>query len=156
MTGMSLTRWVRLRLRAAMWSPPPVMIERVGIDGAEFESGKKIQARPGKGQLQFEFTALGLASSDKIRFKYKLEGFDNDWVDAGQRRVAYSPTFQSLSGVVRSGSNCAKGLKLFSSWSHEVGNRNTQCAGLGSSCCRKPCAWADRAARCRAAVVRVM
>jgi signal transduction histidine kinase len=26
---------------------------------------------------------------EKVRFKYKLEGFDSDWVDGGTRRIAY-------------------------------------------------------------------
>jgi signal transduction histidine kinase len=26
---------------------------------------------------------------EKVRFKYKLDGFDNDWIDSGTRRIAY-------------------------------------------------------------------
>src|SRR6185437_753002 len=69
--------------------PPPVSIERVGIDGVSFDPAKTIKAKPGKGQLEFEFTAPSLIASGKIRFKYKLEEFDKQWIDAGQRRVAY-------------------------------------------------------------------
>lgn len=69
--------------------PPPVTIERAGIDGLNFDPGKPIHAKPGKGRLEFEFTAPSLVSADKVRFKYKLEGFDKDWISAGQRRAAY-------------------------------------------------------------------
>jgi ligand-binding sensor domain-containing protein/signal transduction histidine kinase len=69
--------------------PPPVLIERAQIDGLGFDPRKLIRAKPGKGQLEFEFTAPSLVSSDKIRFKYKLEGFDKDWIDAGERRAAF-------------------------------------------------------------------
>jgi ligand-binding sensor domain-containing protein/signal transduction histidine kinase len=69
--------------------PPSVMVERVSVDGIDFAPTHSFRAKPGKGQLEFEFTALSLVSADKIRFKYKLEGFDKDWVDAGTRRAAY-------------------------------------------------------------------
>ena len=59
------------------------------IDGINFDLNRFIKAKPGKGQLQFEFTAPSLVSSDKVRFKYKLADFDKDWTDAGTRRTAY-------------------------------------------------------------------
>ncbi len=69
--------------------PPPVSIEQVAIDGASFDPMGAVRAKPGKGQLEFAFTAPSLIDSDKIRFKYRLEEFDKDWIDAGTRRVAY-------------------------------------------------------------------
>jgi ligand-binding sensor domain-containing protein/signal transduction histidine kinase len=69
--------------------PPPVALERVVIDGTSFALDRPIRAKPGTGQLEFDFTALSLVSADKIRFKYKLEGFDKDWVVAGERRAAF-------------------------------------------------------------------
>ncbi len=69
--------------------PPPVVIERVVIDQKSVAPDMPLQVAPGKGQLEFEFTAPSLVASDKIRFSYMLEGFDKDWVEAGTRRVAY-------------------------------------------------------------------
>jgi signal transduction histidine kinase len=69
--------------------PPPVDIERAAVDGVDFNPDRPFRANPGKGQLEFEFTALSLVAPEKIRFKYKLEGFDRDWVEAGTRRAAY-------------------------------------------------------------------
>ncbi len=69
--------------------PPAVGIERASADGVDFNPNQSFRAKPGKGQLEFEFTALSLVSPEKIRFKYKLEGFDKDWADAGTRRAAY-------------------------------------------------------------------
>ncbi len=68
---------------------PAANIERVGIDGRSFDLTSAIQASPGKGQLQIEFSAPALKSPHKIRFRYKLEGFDKEWVEAGERRTAY-------------------------------------------------------------------
>ena len=70
-------------------APPNVVIEKVVIDHQNFDPKKKIQLRPGKGEMEFQFTGLSLAAPERIRFKYMLEGFDKDWVDAGTRRVAY-------------------------------------------------------------------
>ncbi len=40
-------------------------------------------------RLEFHYTGLSFYAPDKVRFKYKLENFDEDWVDAGDRRTAY-------------------------------------------------------------------
>ncbi len=69
--------------------PPQVVIERVLVQDKEVSFDKPVIVPPGKGQLQFEFTAPSFIAPDKIQFRYMLEGFDNDWVQAGTRRVAY-------------------------------------------------------------------
>jgi two-component sensor histidine kinase len=44
---------------------------------------------PGDENLEFRYTALSLRAPQRITFRYKLEGFDRDWVDAGTRRQAF-------------------------------------------------------------------
>src|SRR5262249_20065238 len=39
--------------------------------------------------LQIDYTALSLAAPEKIRFKYRLDGYDSDWQDAGNRRQVF-------------------------------------------------------------------
>ena len=39
--------------------------------------------------MQIDYTALRLTAPGQIRFRYRLDGFDRDWVDAGARRQAY-------------------------------------------------------------------
>ena len=39
--------------------------------------------------LQIDYTALRLTAPRQTRFRYRLDGFDPDWVDAGARRQAY-------------------------------------------------------------------
>jgi PAS domain S-box-containing protein len=39
--------------------------------------------------LEFRYTALNLGSPENVRFRYRLEGFDPDWIEGGNRRVAY-------------------------------------------------------------------
>lgn len=48
-----------------------------------------VQVPPGRGDFEVYYTVLNLSAPDKSRFKYKLEGIDSDWVDAGGRRTAY-------------------------------------------------------------------
>src|SRR5579859_540532 len=68
---------------------PPVHIEEISIDQHPFSSREAVEAPPGRGDLEFHYTALSLLAPEKVRFKYKLEGYDHDWIDAGNRRVAY-------------------------------------------------------------------
>src|SRR5262249_15861777 len=35
------------------------------------------------------YTALSFVAPDNVRFRYKLEGYDRDWQDAGNRREAF-------------------------------------------------------------------
>ena len=39
--------------------------------------------------LEIDYTVLSLVAPEKNRFRYKLEGYDGDWIDAGNRRQAF-------------------------------------------------------------------
>jgi hypothetical protein len=69
--------------------PPPVAIEQIRVDDESISPAQTIELAPGKSRLDFYYTALSFVAPEKVRFKYKLEGFDPDWVDGGTRRVAY-------------------------------------------------------------------
>jgi ligand-binding sensor domain-containing protein/signal transduction histidine kinase len=69
--------------------PPGVAIEQVRIDDESVAPYQKIELRPGKTRFDFYYTGLSFIAPGKVRFKYKLEGFDNTWVDGGARRIAY-------------------------------------------------------------------
>ena len=65
---------------------PAVRIEGVTVDG---ERVRREEYDPGRGEVTIEYAALAYRSSRKIRFRYRLDGLDRDWVDAGSRRSAY-------------------------------------------------------------------
>ena len=44
---------------------------------------------PGARDLELHYTAIGFSAPEKIGFRYKLDGLDSDWKEAGSRRVAY-------------------------------------------------------------------
>jgi signal transduction histidine kinase/ligand-binding sensor domain-containing protein len=72
--------------------PPPVMIEAVIIDneaGAAPTWESAFQITPRQENFEIQYTALSFINSENLRFKYKLEGLDHDWVEAGTRRTAY-------------------------------------------------------------------
>ncbi|HMY73082.1 MAG TPA: two-component regulator propeller domain-containing protein [Blastocatellia bacterium] len=68
---------------------PPVVIERVVADKKSVSLGEPITVGPGLHDLEIEYTGLSLLMPGKIQFKYRLEGFDPDWINAGTRRTAY-------------------------------------------------------------------
>ena len=75
--------------------PLPVMVEEVFADKRDVSAflrrkqSNPAQIEPGQSEMEFHYTALGFRSPETSRFKYKLEGLDADWVDAGNRRVAF-------------------------------------------------------------------
>lgn len=82
---------------------PPVIVEYMvgggiplwasvalaGFRRPAFGSSGRLEIPPGSNKFEFQYTALSFLVPEKVLFKYKLEGFDNDWVDAGTRRTAY-------------------------------------------------------------------
>ena len=70
-------------------APPPVVIESVLLDREPRPLDRAIRVSPGNENLEIEYTALSFINSERIRFRYQLEGLDRDWVDAGTRRTAY-------------------------------------------------------------------
>jgi signal transduction histidine kinase len=68
---------------------PPVLIEKVLVDDRAVAFSRSLSLDPGRGKLEIHYTAIRLQSPDRIRFKFRMEDFDQDWTDAGQRRVAY-------------------------------------------------------------------
>jgi ligand-binding sensor domain-containing protein/signal transduction histidine kinase len=68
---------------------PPVVIEKVAIDGRSQSLSHMRKLSPGDENLEFAYTALSLRAPQRITFRYKLDGFDRDWVEAGTRRQAF-------------------------------------------------------------------
>jgi signal transduction histidine kinase/ligand-binding sensor domain-containing protein len=67
---------------------PPVHIEAALIDRRPAPVTAAIDVPPGARSVAIEYTALSLVQPARVAFKYKLEGYDTDWIDAGTRRTA--------------------------------------------------------------------
>ncbi|MBA3441910.1 MAG: hypothetical protein H0T92_18785, partial [Pyrinomonadaceae bacterium] len=69
--------------------PPPVAIESLILDRKAIDFNGQVQVAPRKNNLEIHYTGLSFIKPGQVSFKYKLEGLDEDWVDAGTRRTAY-------------------------------------------------------------------
>jgi len=69
--------------------PPSVLIEQMVADGRTAAPAEMVRIASGTKKLEFHYTGVSLLVPERVRFKYKLEGFDRQWVDGGTRRVAY-------------------------------------------------------------------
>jgi signal transduction histidine kinase len=70
-----------------------VHIEQVTADHDSYDvgsgTGERLSLPPLVRDLQIDYTALSLAAPEKVRFRYKMEGWDRAWQDVGSRRQAF-------------------------------------------------------------------
>ena len=69
--------------------PPPVHILEFVADGQEIDLSRRIRLRPLTRSIQFSFAGLSLSDPRKVRYRYRLDGFDREWHDGGSRREAF-------------------------------------------------------------------
>jgi signal transduction histidine kinase len=67
---------------------------RVRIEGAvandeRLAADAGASLAPGTSRLRIDYTVVKLTASTRTRFRYRLDGFDADWIDAGTRRQAF-------------------------------------------------------------------
>jgi ligand-binding sensor domain-containing protein/signal transduction histidine kinase len=76
--------------------PEPLLhVSTVKTAGEDEQSGngvsqpETLRIIPGKHRVEFRYTGLNFDAPESIRFRYRLEGLDTDWMDAGTRRTAF-------------------------------------------------------------------
>jgi signal transduction histidine kinase/streptogramin lyase len=69
--------------------PPPVHVEEIVADRKKFSAGKDLRLPPLTRDLEIDYTALSFVAPQKVRFRYRLEGRDAAWEEAGTRRQAF-------------------------------------------------------------------
>jgi ligand-binding sensor domain-containing protein/signal transduction histidine kinase len=76
--------------------PPPTVIQEIVADKMPVydslvnpEPSGRITIRPGHRELEIHYAGLSFSAPEKNQFRYKLDGVDADWVNAGTRRVAF-------------------------------------------------------------------
>lgn len=78
--------------------PPPILIEEVLIGGKlaspvphAGNGTRSVQIPPGSRQIEIQFAALSYSAAEKVRFKWRLEGLENEWSEPkADRHVTYS------------------------------------------------------------------
>ncbi|MCU1322496.1 MAG: fused histidine kinase/response regulator [Acidobacteriaceae bacterium] len=68
---------------------PPVVLESMTVDGRDASPSEMASIPAGAAHLSFSFAGISLTSPQRVQYRYMLEGFDKDWVEAGTRRVAF-------------------------------------------------------------------
>ena len=97
------------RPRTAEAPAPAVVLEETMIDGVAADTrtpqaaagggseganpgpaaAAEIRVGPGKHRLEFHYTGMSFSAPERVRFRYRLEPLDTDWVEAGARRAAF-------------------------------------------------------------------
>src|SRR5690606_36788294 len=70
-------------------NPPRVVIERVLAEGEPVRTDTTVVLAPGRNKLEIDFIGLSYMAGDRVTYKYRLDGIDDDWVDSGTRRQAF-------------------------------------------------------------------
>jgi signal transduction histidine kinase/ligand-binding sensor domain-containing protein len=68
---------------------PPVWIRSVSVDTKLYNDLETLEFPPHAQNIEINYTAPSLLVPQRVRFRYKLEGFDKEWHDAGTRRQAF-------------------------------------------------------------------
>lgn len=79
------------RAAARRWRPPQVSVESVSLDGAAIDPRRPAGLPAGSRNLEIRYAAPSFTDPDGVRFRYRMGGEGDHWVDAGHRRVAYYP-----------------------------------------------------------------
>jgi signal transduction histidine kinase/PAS domain-containing protein len=69
--------------------PSKPIITDISVDNTSQDLSSAILLSKNMERIEFHFTAPTYHSTENIKFKYKLEPFDKDWVDAGTQRTTY-------------------------------------------------------------------
>lgn len=75
--------------RALRPAPPsPTVVDAVTVDGASLAAAGPLRVTPPPRHVSFEFRALSFADADRAEYRYRLDGYDDDWVYGGTRPYA--------------------------------------------------------------------
>lgn len=70
-------------------TPPAVVLQSVHADGHDHSAIGTVRIPALTRSMSFSYTAPSLSVADGVRFRYRLDGFDTDWQEAGSRRSAF-------------------------------------------------------------------
>ena len=84
--GVAVVRPATLRMRD---EPPPILLQRINLEREDVEVRGEPSRDHRKGELEFQYAGLFLSAPERVRYRFRLEGFDQEWVEAGVRRTAY-------------------------------------------------------------------
>ena len=117
--------------------PPPVAVESLPVDGKLFVSSRKISTSvfdlgrslripAGRTQFEFHYTGLSFTAPDKVRFQYRLEGLQKDWVEPAVPTIKIRRTRM----IIRPRSLCRTMSSPFASFHNTGASTDSGYAGV--------------------------
>jgi ligand-binding sensor domain-containing protein/signal transduction histidine kinase len=71
--------------------PALTQVESISADGAPVDIQASIEVPPGRRRIAFAYTALSLSVPERVRYRYRLDGFDSDWSEpTSDRQTVYT------------------------------------------------------------------
>jgi len=77
-SGLSVVDPGRLRRSSV---PAIIHIKSIAVDGSPIELGRNILIPAGRQRIAFSFVGLSLAIPERVKYRYRLDGFDHEWSD---------------------------------------------------------------------------
>ena len=69
--------------------PAETYIESVFVDRQEFAVADNLKLGPNPRNLEINYTSPTFLTPQRVKFRYRLDGYEHDWHDAGTRRQAF-------------------------------------------------------------------
>ena len=80
--------WIDPRRITTNTLPPPVVIESLSVGDKRFPVASRLKLPERTKRIEVDYAALSLSVPERVRFRYRLDGVDGNWQDAGTRRQA--------------------------------------------------------------------
>ncbi len=74
-------------VRRNTW-PPPVVLEAMRVDQQTVPVHSPVTLPPGRNKIEFRFAGLSLIAPERVRYRYRLEGYDATWTEDATTRTA--------------------------------------------------------------------
>lgn len=83
------TLWMNPRRIARTHLPPGVAIRSATAAGRLYRDPSILRLPKATSSVEIDYAVLSFADPRQVRVRYRLEGFDKDWIDPGPRRQAF-------------------------------------------------------------------
>ena len=88
-SGRGMTLIDPRSLPAGPAPPVHVTVDRAIVDGQSVSASSPVELPTGANMLEIDYGIVDVTSQLRTRFRYRLDGFDHDWIDVGARRQAF-------------------------------------------------------------------
>lgn len=68
--------------------PAPIHIQAISADGRSVELRAPVRVPPARQRFTFNYIGLSLSAPDRVRYRYRLDGFDHAWSEITAAREA--------------------------------------------------------------------